>query len=255
MFGKTHLLYMLVTALICAVIIVPLFILKKHSLNLIAIKFFAVLTLVIQYSPLWIDFLTLGSATVDADMLFPIHPCNICMWLLMLSSIFIENKSRGATILRDFTFWGGVVCGTIGTVFNFNFIANPDLGNYFILKGLLTHTTMVAGCILLFTSGIVKIRVSRGVLSVFCGLCLFAIDGFLINLIYSSFNLPPCNSMYLLEAPFNEIPWLTTPVIGLFAMITVFIISAVFEQFALPKEKRWYKRLAKYFKERATENI
>ena len=49
--------------------------------------------------------------------------------------------------------------------------------------------------------------------------------------------------MYLLEAPFPDMPWLITPVMGLMGVAVAFIITAAYEQIALPKEERWYSLL------------
>ena len=101
---------------------------------------------------------------------------------------------------------------------------------------------MIIGCAYLAVSGIVKIRV-KNVLSVAAGLMLFLVDGVIINTLYAIFNLDPCNSMYLLEAPFSDIPWLITPVMGLMAIAVAFVITAIYEQIFIQKNERWYKLL------------
>ena len=228
MFDENHIKYMVITGLIGAVLIIPLWLLKNQNLNKAAIKFFALLTLAIQYSPLWIDFFTTGKAQVDADMLLAIYACNVCMWLLFISSLILEKNGTVAALIRDFTFWAGVVCGAVGTIFNINYGNNPDLSDYFILKGLLTHATMVYGSILLFTSGIVKIRVIRSTASVIFGMALFFGVGTAINALYANFGLPPCNSMYLLQDPFPDMPWINVKNIFLLAILTVIVISSLY---------------------------
>ena len=74
----------------------------------------------------------------------------------------------------------------------------------------------------------------------------FVVDGAVINLLYAIFELDPCNSMYLLEPPFSDIPWLITPVMGLMGVAAAFIITATYEQFALPKEERWYSLIKEH---------
>ena len=219
---------------------------KTEDKKTAGLKFFAVITVIIHYSSLWVDYLTEGSAEVSSVMLFPIHPCNVCMWLL-IASAFIKNKSSAAyRILAEYTFWGGTVCGFIGILLNENYDSTPSLLDYEVLKGLLSHSTMLIGCIYLLVSGIVKIRV-RNIISVVAGLLLFVVDGAIINTLYAIFDLDPCNSMYLLEAPFPDIPWLITPVMGLAGVLFAFAVTATYEYFALPKEERWYSLLSKKF--------
>lgn len=243
---------MLISGVIGAGILLGLYFLKNERLNVLSLRLLAIITVIIHYSPLWVDFFTSGSATVSSVMLLPIHPCNVCMWLLLISSTIVEKNGRVAMIIKEFTFWGGTVCGAIGTILNENFGDNPTLADYDVLKGMLSHTTMVLGCILLFTAGFVKIRVLSNLISVVSGLCFFLVDGFIINTLYSIFGLEPCNSMYLLEAPFSDIPWLITPVMGVMAVIVAFAVSALFEQFALPKEERWYSKIKNRFDKKET---
>ena len=234
---------MLISGIIGAGVLLGLYILKNQRANVLALRFFAIITVIIHYSPLWVDFFTEGYAEVSSVMLLPIHPCNVCMWLLLASSFIPEKNGVVARIVKEFTFWGGTVCGAIGTILNENFGSNPTLADYDVLKGLLSHSTMVIGCILLFTAGFVKIRVFSNVISVVSGLCFFVVDGFIINTLYSIFGLEPCNSMYLLEAPFSDIPWLITPVMGILAVIFAFSVCMLFEAIALPKEERWYSKI------------
>lgn len=245
MFDFGHISYMIISFLISGVLLWLMHVyFKTEEQKYRGLKFFAVITVIIHYSSLWVDFLKSGSATVESVMLFPIHPCNVCMWLLVLTAFIKKRESTAYKILCEFTFFGGCVCGFIGILLNENYASTPSLLDYDVLKGLLSHSTMVLGCAYVAVSGIIRIRV-KNVLSVAAGLLLFAIDGTLINTMYAIFGLEPCNSMYLLEKPFESIPWLITPVIGAIALGVCFIITAIYEQIALPKEERWYKRIGK----------
>ena len=243
MFDLGHILYMVVSAIISTVI---LFLMCKYfktdDKKTAGLKFFAIITVAIHYSSLWVDFLREGGADVPSVMLFPIHPCNVCMWLLVASAFIKNKKSEPYRILTEFTFWAGTVCGSIGILLNENYNSTPSLLDYDVLKGLLSHSTMLIGCIYLLASGIVKIRV-KNVFSVIAGLLLFVVDGAVINTIYAICDLEPCNSMYLLEPPFANIPWLITPVMGLMGVAVAFIITALYEQIFLPEDERWYKHL------------
>ena len=254
MFDLGHILYMVISGILSALI---LFLMHKYfkteDKKIAALKFFAIITVIIHYSSLWVDFLKDGSADVPSVMLFPIYPCNICMWLLVICA-FIKNKqSKFYKVLTEFTFWGGTVCGSIGIILNENYDSTPSLLDYDVLKGLLSHSTMIIGCIYLLVSGIVKIRV-KNVFSVVAGLIFFLVDGAVINTIYAIFKLDPCNSMYLLEAPFPDIPWLITPVMGLMGVTLAFALTALYEYLALPKEERWYTLIRKK-NEQKRENV
>ncbi len=243
MFDLGHILYMVISAVVSVFLLrlaVKYF--KSEEKKYGVLKFFAVATVIIHYSLLWVDFFADGSAAVESVMLLPIHPCNVCMWLLVLAAFIKNKKTYLYRTIAEFTFWAGCVCGFIGILLNENYNSTPSLADYKVLKGLLSHSTMLIGCAYLAVSGIVKIRV-RNVLSVVFGLIFFLVDGAIINLLYSIFGLEPCNSMYLLEPPFENIPWLITPVMGLMGVAVAFILSAIYEQIFLPEGERWYKSL------------
>ncbi len=249
MLGTTHIIYMLISlALSAAVLTLLYFRAKEERQRTIALRFFAIITVVIHFSSLWVDYFSDGTATVESSMLLPIHPCNVCMWLLLICSFIKKRESIIYKLISEFTFLGGTVCGTIGILLNENFANNPTLLDYGVLKGLLSHSTMVLGCIYLLVGGFVKIRVSA-VISTAAGLTLFIVDGAIINALYEIFGLAPCNSMYLLEAPFPALPWLGTVTIGVMALAVAFIITAAYEQLALKKEDRWYSVLREKIKE------
>ena len=243
MFDLGHILYMVISGLISAAI---LFLMHKYfktdDKKTAALKFFAIITVIIHYSSLWVDYLRDNAAEIESPMLFPIYPCNVCMWLLVAVAFMKNKNSKVFQVLSEFLVLGGTVCGSIGIILNENYDSTPNLLDYDVLKGLLSHSTMLIGIIYLLVAGFVKIRV-KNVISVVIGLSIFFVDGLLINTLYAIFDLDPCNSMYLLEAPFSDIPWLITPVMGIMGIIVAFAITATYEQLALPKEERWYSLL------------
>lgn len=240
LFDLTHILYMVITFGITAALLVVLnFKVKTETGKFNVLKISAILTVALHFSSLWVDFFKTGEAEVQKSMLLPIYPCNVMMWLLLITAFTKKHDTLAFKMLSEFTFWAGVVCGTIGIVFNENYGNNPNLLDYDIFKGLISHTTMVFGCIYLKTSNIVKIRVFN-VLSVISGLLLFVVDGAVINGLLAAFHLDSVNSMYLLEPPFADFPFINTFVMGIAGIIIVFVITAVYEQIAFSKEERWY---------------
>ncbi len=242
MLDFTHLLYMLISGLLGAAVILALHIVKSERAYRIAISLCAVITVLLHYSPLWVDYLKTGQALAGREMLFLIYPCHICMWLLVLSAFFLEKKGGFACLLRDFTFWGGTVCGAIGTILNENYNKNPSLADYDVLKGLLSHSVLVLGCILLLTSGHVKIRVFRALAAVSVGLSFFVVNGLFVNWLFARFGLPSCNAMYLEHPPYPTMSWLNNATVGCAGLLLAFLVSALYEQLALPKAERWYQK-------------
>lgn len=240
MFNRAHILYMVISTIITIVLLVlaGIFV-KSEKWKRIILRFFAVITVVLHFSDLYVDFFTTGSAKVASPQLLPIFPCNVLMWLLLIGAYLKNYDNKFAKVLLEFVFYAGIVCGTLGIVLNENFDSNPTLTDWSVLKGLLSHSTMIFGCIYILVARFIKIRVVN-CLSIFLGLCFFLVDGAIINGLYAIFHLKPCNSMYMLEPALSSAPWLSQALMGVFGIMLAFVITAIYEQIALPKHERWY---------------
>lgn len=223
-------------------LILCFFVVKCQKGKDIILKISAVLTVALHFSSLYVDFFTTGQAIMEAPMLFPIYPCNVAMWLLLICAFYKNKQSKIFACIAEFTFYLGIVGGVVGIVFNEIYASAPDLTLWSTLKGLLSHTTMIFGCIYLLTGKYIKIRV-KNTLSVTVGLLFLLIDGGVIIGLYKMFKMSPPNCMYLLQNPFPNILWFNTYLIGLIGILITFMITAIVEQITLPKEERWYNKL------------
>lgn len=243
LFDLQHNLFMICSAMaICLLLIFSKLFVKKQKYKDLILKIAAVLTVVIHYSMLYVDYFSTGKAEVASPMLLPIYPCNIAMWLLLIVSFIRNKESKMFKVLAEITFYLGIIGGVFGIVFNEIYASTPNLAVYDTLNGLLSHDTMLFGCIYLLVGKYIKIRVSN-LISIAIGLVLLFVDGWFIIGLYTLFKLDPPNSMFLLEAPLPALPWFNTYVIGLLAIVLFFAITALYEQFALKKEDRWYTKL------------
>lgn len=210
----------------------------------IILKVFAILTVVIHYSSLWIDYLTKGIAVVENTMLFPIYPCNVCMWLVLIVA-FMKNKDTFVyKSISEFLAFGGTICGLIGLFANEIFLANLTFLDYDSVQGLLSHSTMIFTTLFLLTQGYVKINAISLTASTMLGLLLFLVDGFVINSLYKMFNLPEVNAMYMLDFPL-DIPGFNFITLGILGVIITFIVGNIYELIYFDKKDRWYNHLDK----------
>lgn len=234
---------MIISALVSVGLLVlfKVFIKSKERKDLI-LKLTAIVTVILHFSSLYVDYFTYGFAEVDSTMLLPIYPCNIVMWLLVIVAFYKNKNSKVYKVLSESTFYIGLAGGVIGIALNEAYMNTPSLADWDILKGLLSHSTMLLGCIYLVVGNYIQIRVSN-VISIFFGLMLMMIDGIGMIWLFKSFGLEPPNAMFLLGVPFEAPKWFNTITIGVLAVVLVFIISAIYEMIALKKEDRWYSRL------------
>lgn len=253
MLMKTLLIYFIITFAITLILLYICHkVIKEDKTKNLILKISAIVTVILHYSTLWIDYLTTGSANVDSVMLFPIYPCNIVMWMLLIVSLMRNQDSKIYKVLTDFIFYVGTFCGIIGIVINENYLNKQDLTNYSILKGLISHSTMLFGCLYLYVMKYVKINMKNNLISVVIGLMTFIVIGVFINTLFSICNLPPVNAMYLQKAPFPDLPFINTLTIGIAGVVITFILSTILEIINLPKEERWYKKFFNKGEEQCT---
>lgn len=250
LFDLTHILYMVISAAISAVILVlAAKFLKSEDKKVGFLKIVAVITVILHYSIIWVEYFGNGGSTdgIEGSHLFPIYPCHIMMWLLFIAA-FIKNKSSTAfTVLADFCFWAGIVCGSIGILLNENYGSTPTLADWSVFKGLLSHSTLLIGCIYMRVGNFMQIRVAN-TLSVAIGLILFILDGLFANWLYKVCGLPEVNAMYLLHSPFPSMPWLSPMLMGAVGLSVLFAGLAIYE-LQFPKEERWYSKLKNKYEE------
>lgn len=203
------------------------------------LKFFAILTVVIHYSNLWVDYFTSGgTATVENNQILPVYPCNVVMWMLLVASLLRNKKSLPFQMLGEFCFLGGTVCGIIGIALNINFGNTPTLADYDILKGMLSHSTMLFGCLYMRVGGFIKVRMFNAV-SVAAGLGVFVLCGMAVNALYEYFGMTPPDGMFLRSNPYTTV---STVALGVLVVALLFCGLAIWE-LRLPREERWYSKL------------
>lgn len=214
------------------------------------LKISAILTLLLHYSILYYNYFTNnGNASIDNTMILPVYPCNLAMWLLVIVAFWKNKSGKLFNFLAEITFYLGTIGGSVGLLFNWNYIDNPDFRNWDILKGLISHSTLIFGCLYIFYGDYIKIRV-KNMVNVIGGLLLMLVDGIAIIGLYRIFKMDPPNCMFLLENPFPQLEWFNVFVIGIIAIILVFAFTVIYEQIKLEKEERWYRKLSVYFEKK-----
>ena len=240
MFNLQHILYMLISgALTVFLILVFVKRIKSEKGKNLILKTVAVLTVLIHYSALLVEYLSEGgNAETENTYILPMYPCNVIMWLFLILA-FLENK-RGVVfrVLSEFCFLVGSVCMVVGIVFNYNFDSNPTLLDYEVLKGLLSHSVLLVGCLYLYFGRYVKLGIFNSVSMLF-GFLIFVACGATVNLLFSAFDISVIDGFYLIEVPgigISSVP------LGLALVLVVFGIYALIE-LRLPESERWYSKI------------
>lgn len=251
MLDRTHILYILISGVLTVLGLWAAAKLARSQRHKdIILKASAVGTVIIHYSDLWVEFFSNGGvAEIENNHILLIYPCHIIMWLLFIVALSNKKDSIPIKIISEFVFWGGIICGSIGIIFNINYDNNPSLLDYDILKGLLSHSVMLFGCIYLLVGKYIKIQVFN-VVSCIAGLAFFIIDGTVINLLFKAFDIPSVNAMFLEELPFPEYPWMSVHLLVVIVLPLLFGALALYEKKCFPEEERWNIKLKKFIDER-----
>ncbi len=252
MFNLGHNLYMIISAIITVAILILLSRFAKEQKHKdFALKFFAIITVVIHFSSVYVSFFQTGTPDVGASMLLPIYPCNIAMWLLIITAFMKNKEGKAFKIMAEMTFYLGMIGGILGIVVNENYASTPTFTDYEVLKGMLSHSTMLLGVLFLLVGHYIRIRFDN-MISIVAVLMLLLVDGgIIIALCYmTGYDAAELNPMYLIEKPFENIPWLNTGTIGLIALAVGLLITITYEQIALKEEDRWYMVLKDNYERR-----
>lgn len=240
MFNTQHILYIVISGILTTLLLAlsDRYAKDEKTKNRI-LKFSAIITVVIHYSNLWVDyFASGGTVTVENNQILPVYPCNVIMWMLLIASLLQNKKGLPFQLLSEFCFYGGTVCAVFGIVLNINFGNNPTLADYDILQGLLSHSTMLFGCLYMLVGRFIRIRVFNAV-SVTAGLGCFVVCGLGVNALYEHFGITAPDGMWLKSNPYISVPPMA---LGGIAVVLLFGFLALWEM-RLPREERWYRKL------------
>ena len=122
LFDTFHICYIIVSALITTGLLIAFkYLCKTQKSKDVTLKIIAIFVVLIHYSELWVNYLSNGYTTVESPLLFPIYPCNVMMWLLLLTSYISKKDTMFYRILTEFVSLAGIVCAAAGILFNFNY--------------------------------------------------------------------------------------------------------------------------------------
>lgn len=226
MFNTQHILYMVISGILTILLLMLLHRFVKDEKNKSRVlKFFAIITVLIHLSDAWVDFFaTGGQATISSTYILPVYPCNVVMWMLLAASLMANKKRLIFQMLGEFCFYGGIICSVLGIALNVNFDNTPTLADYGVLKGLLSHSTMLIGCIYMLVGGFIRIRVFNAV-SVAAGLGTFVVCGYAVNALYERFGMEPPDGMFLKSNPYLPISPILPGIAAVFLLAVVLLIA------------------------------
>ena len=210
----------------------------------------SVATVLMHYSIFFYNCLkgtALEYLSAEPDLLLPIYPCNLLMWIAVIFGLCKNKKTRFAEFICDYIFWFGIIAALVGMFANVDFINNPTLTDFNSTKSILAHGTLLFNILLLPLFGYVKVDFFRNMRHIIYSILLMLATGLYCTLVFSALVSTEAaydeNSMFLLHSPFEGLEFLTYPVIALIAIPIYFALFTVCELLVYEKGNRYYDRL------------
>ena len=219
----------------------------------------ATVTILFHYSSLILRVLTGGEAIAylrdTPNLILPIYPCNLVMWCCLILGLIRNTESRAARFLTDYIFWFGIFSTLVGMFANVDFIRNPTLADYEIIKSIAAHATLLFNVLLLAVFGRIRIDLGRNMWHMLLSVIGMYVIGLYCNLVFetlvSAERAYDVNSMFIIHSPFDGLNFLTYPVIAAIALVLYLILFSVCELIKYPKGERWLDRVRRTRKGRA----
>ncbi len=249
MYNTTQLLYIIISLVLTVGIMILSKFIKNQKHKDLFLKIWALTTFILHISIMWVNYLIDGHADAPESVLFPIYFCNACMYLLMVVAFMKNKKGKAFYYLATFVAYGGLLGGLITVFESHYFASNPVVYSWGNLKSMLSHSTMMVGCLYLFVGGYVKIRVSNLVPYIYGLLGCFVL-GLFNNWLFVTMGIYNPNSMYLVKSAIDGVPLFTGYFIAGAMVALIFVFTVIWEMFAYKKGDRWYNHLPKYFKKK-----
>jgi len=229
LFDGPHLGYIALSLAISALILwLSVRFIKTQKYKDMFLKFWSLATFFLHISPLWINFLK-GEPAIAADnMLFPIYFCNMSMYLLVIVAFWGNKKTKFFGYISTIVAYAGAFGALISLFYPEYYLNGNSIFEWGIFKSMLSHSTMLIGCLYLFVGGYFKVN-KFNTLIYSIGLLFFGAVGLIVNGIFAAAGLNAPNAMYLQHPPIEDVPFLNVYVIAALMVLLVFAISYTYE--------------------------
>jgi len=229
LFDGPHLGYIAVSLTITALLLwLPFRFIKSQKYKDIYLKVWALATLFLHLSPLWISFLNGNPAIAADNMLFPIYFCNLSMYLLVIVAFWGNKKTKFFNQIATLVAYAGMFGALISLFYPDYYLHGTTIFEWGVFKSMLSHSTMLIGCLYLFVGGYFKVN-RYNVVTYTIGLLFFGAVGLIVNWTFAAAGLNAPNAMYLQHPPIEDVPFLNVYVIAVLMVLLVFGISYTIE--------------------------
>lgn len=248
---------LIMNSILIAVMVLILWLIKKYVKTdrtknvLFAVS--PIITLLVHYSHFIFEAFSgndiMAHLGANPNLYMPLYPCNLVMWLALAFGFLKNKNSKLGEFFVDFIFWFGIVATVVGMFANEDFVKNPTLADYAILKSIIAHATLLFNVLLLPVLGYVKIDLIRNFKNIVISVLLMGVVGGYCTLVMyalvSEAHAYFINSMFMMHSPFAGLDFLTYPVVALIAVPLYFGLFVICDLCAHKKGERFFDKLKK----------
>lgn len=211
----------------------------------------ALVTIIFHYSTLIFYAISRGAAfdylKDNPNLILPIYPCNVVMWSCLILGFMKNRDSKLYILLTDYIFWFGIFSTLVGMFANVDFIKNPTLADYDIVKSIVAHATLLFNLLLLPLFERIRIEPGRNMKNMILSVIGMYAIGLYCNLVFKTLVSPEAaydvNSMFIIHSPFDTVPYLKYPIIAAAALVLYFILFNVLDVIKCKKGDRWLDKV------------
>ena len=221
----------------------------------------SVVTILFHYSTLIFYAISGGDAfgylNDNPNLILPIYPCNVVMWSCLILGFMKNPDSKPTLLLVDYIFWFGIFSTLVGMFANVDFINNPTLADYDIVKSIVAHATLLFNLLLLPVFKRIKIEPGRNMKNMILSVIGMYAIGLYCNLVFKALVSPEAaydvNSMFIIHSPFDDVPFLRYPIIAAAALVLYFILFNTLDFIKHKKGERWLDKVRAVIKEKTSK--
>jgi hypothetical protein len=224
---------------------------KRERTQSILLLAAATFTILFHYSSFLYHLLFTGEGIAylseTPNLILPIYPCNVVMWCALFYGLSKNKDSKLALLLSDYIFWFGLFSTLVGMFANVDFIMNPTLRDFEIVKSIVAHATLLFNLLLIPAFGLLRPDFFRNMKNILLSVLAMYAIGLYFNVIFEALVSAEAaydvNSMFLIHSPFEGVPFLRYPLIAAIALVLYFIVFTVCDIIRTPRGARWFDRV------------
>ena len=230
-FNVAHIIVLLLALLVLpGALVLFHYVARTDGRKVLVLKLLALVTLLLHWSILHYRFLRDGRTTTVANVLFPLYPCNLAMYLLFFVAFFKPGDKEGRAhkvwyVLAVFTAYLGFV-GSVSTLaFPYWWTRQQTVWSWETLQGIFSHAALLLASLYLVVGKFIRVQWRNIAVLIIGGILMIGL-GHIMQAMLHARNITGHNPMFLFRSPVAGMDFFTWHLIYSLALIGATIATA-----------------------------